>query len=56
VKRLGKRIVIEFDDDLRLVVHLMIAGRFRWIPAGSRMRVPARIALAELTFPRDGSC
>src|SRR6476619_2426808 len=51
VRRLGKRIVIEFDDELRLVVHLMIAGRFRWIPAGSRARVPARIALAELTFP-----
>jgi formamidopyrimidine-DNA glycosylase len=51
VRRLGKRIVIEFDDELRLVVHLMIAGRFRWIPEGSRTRVPARIALAELTFP-----
>jgi formamidopyrimidine-DNA glycosylase len=51
VRRLGKRIVIEFDDELRLVVHLMIAGRFRWIPTGSRARVPARIALAELTFP-----
>jgi formamidopyrimidine-DNA glycosylase len=51
VRRLGKRVVIEFDDELRLVVHLMIAGRFRWIPAGSRTRVPARIALAELTFP-----
>ena len=43
VRRLGKRIVIEFDDELRLVVHLMIAGRFRWIPAESRTRVPARI-------------
>jgi len=51
VRRLGKRIVIEFDDELHLVVHLMIAGRFRWIPAGSHTRVPARIALAELTFP-----
>jgi len=51
VRRLGKRIVIEFEGDLFLVVHLMIAGRFRWIPAGSRTRVPARIALAELTFP-----
>ncbi len=51
VRRLGKRIVIEFDGDLFLVVHLMIAGRFRWIPAGSRTRVPSRIALAELTFP-----
>ena len=50
VRRLGKRIVLGFDDELYLVVHLMIAGRFRWIPAGSRTRVPARIALAELEF------
>jgi formamidopyrimidine-DNA glycosylase len=50
VRRLGKRIVLEFDDELHLVVHLMIAGRFRWIPAGARTRVPARIALAELEF------
>ena len=50
VRRLGKRIVLDFDDDLHLVVHLMIAGRFRWIPVGSRVRVPKRIALAELQF------
>jgi formamidopyrimidine-DNA glycosylase len=50
VRRLGKRIVLDFDDELHLVVHLMIAGRFRWIPAGGRARVPARIALAELQF------
>jgi len=51
VRRLGKRIVLEFDDELHLVVHLMIAGRFRWYPTGARTRVPARIALAELEFP-----
>ncbi|PYP79944.1 MAG: formamidopyrimidine-DNA glycosylase [Gemmatimonadetes bacterium] len=51
VRRLGKRIVIEFDEELRLVVHLMIAGRFRWIPAGARAKVPVRIALAEFQFP-----
>jgi len=50
VRRLGKRIVLDFDDDLHLVVHLMIAGRFRWIPAGGRTRAPARITLAELEF------
>jgi formamidopyrimidine-DNA glycosylase len=52
VRRLGKRVVLDFDDELHLVVHLMIAGRFRWIPAGARTRVPARIALAELEFAR----
>ena len=51
VERLGKRIVIGFDDELALVIHLMIAGRFRWIPAGARQRVPARIALARFDFP-----
>ena len=51
VRRLGKRIVLDFGGELRLVVHLMIAGRFRWIPAGARTRVPPRIALAELSFP-----
>jgi formamidopyrimidine-DNA glycosylase len=30
VQRLGKQIVIQFDADLFLVVHLMIAGRFHW--------------------------
>jgi len=51
VHRLGKRVVLDFDDDLHLVVHLMIAGRFRWIPVDARVRVPARIALAEFQFP-----
>ena len=50
VRRLGKRIVFDVDGDLHLVIHLMIAGRFRWIPAGTRVKVPARIALAELQF------
>ena len=51
VRRLGKRIVFDFDGDLHLVIHLMIAGRVRGVPAGARMKVPARIALAELQFP-----
>lgn len=29
-ERIGKRIVIGLEDDFFLVVHLMIAGRFRW--------------------------
>jgi formamidopyrimidine-DNA glycosylase len=51
VRRLGKRIVLQFDDELFLVIHLMIAGRLRWIPTGARVKVPKRIALAELDFP-----
>jgi formamidopyrimidine-DNA glycosylase len=30
VTHLGKRIVFRFDDDLYAVIHLMIAGRFKW--------------------------
>ena len=33
--RLGKRVVFELERDLFLVFHLMIAGRFRWKPAGA---------------------
>src|SRR5215212_94977 len=51
VRRLGKRIVIGFDGELSLVIHLMIAGRFRWLPPGARTRVPPRIALARFGFP-----
>lgn len=35
VSRLGKRLVFEFDEDLYLILHLMIAGRLRWADAGS---------------------
>ena len=51
IERLGKRIVMEFDNDVFIVIHLMIAGRFRWHDAGSRKKVPAKISLAELEFP-----
>jgi len=36
VDRLGKRIVLGFDDELFIVLHLMIAGRLHWIPAGKK--------------------
>jgi formamidopyrimidine-DNA glycosylase len=38
VRRLGKRLVFELDDDLFIVIHLMIAGRFKWKqPRGIRL-------------------
>ena len=49
VRRLGKRIVIAFDDDLYIVIHLMVAGRFRWL-AGDK-KAPGRITLALFDFP-----
>jgi len=46
---MGKRIVLELDGDLFLVIHLMIAGRLRWVPAGGK--VPGKIGLAAFDFP-----
>ena len=47
--RIGKRIVWTFDGDVFAVFHLMIAGRFRWTPSGSR--VAGRAGLATFEFP-----
>lgn len=35
-QRLGKRVVLALDGDLFLVIHLMIAGRLRWIASGAK--------------------
>jgi formamidopyrimidine-DNA glycosylase len=48
VHRLGKRVVIEFEHELYLVIHLMIAGRFRWKPRGAK--APGKICLALFDF------
>jgi formamidopyrimidine-DNA glycosylase len=37
VRRLGKRIVIELEGELFLVLHLMIAGRLHWKRAGAKL-------------------
>ena len=50
VRRLGKRIVMAFDGDLFLVIHLMVAGRFRWLT--SEQKPPGRITLALVDFPK----
>jgi formamidopyrimidine-DNA glycosylase len=52
LRRVGKRIAIGLDDDLWLVLHLMIAGRLHWRPAGATLA--GRNALAAFDFP-DGS-
>jgi formamidopyrimidine-DNA glycosylase len=48
VRRLGKRIVIELEGQLFLVLHLMIAGRLRWLEANAKP--PGRITLAVFEF------
>jgi len=49
VRRLGKRIVLAFEDDYFVVLHLMIAGRLHWKPAGAP--IPRRMGLAAFDFP-----
>jgi formamidopyrimidine-DNA glycosylase len=51
VRRIGKRIVLEFDDDLFLVMHLMIAGRLRWRSPGQKLGIGAKLLLASFQFP-----
>lgn len=48
VERLGKRLVLGFGDTLYAVLHLMIAGRLRWRPAGAK--IPGQVGLAAFDF------
>jgi len=51
VRRVGKRIVLAFDVDLFLVIHLMIAGRLRWRAPGQKPGMGPRLMLASFEFP-----
>jgi formamidopyrimidine-DNA glycosylase len=48
LRRIGKRIVIGLEGELFLVLHLMIAGRLRWLAPDDKP--PGRIALALFEF------
>jgi len=48
LRRLGKRLVWELEDDLFLVIHLMIAGRFKWLDRGAK--IPGKVGLAAFDF------
>jgi formamidopyrimidine-DNA glycosylase len=52
LRRIGKRVAIGLDNDLWVVVHLMIAGRFHWRAPGAKLS--GRNSLAAFDF-RDGS-
>jgi len=52
VRRLGKRVVLELEDELFIVIHLMIAGRLRWKPP--KQKIPGRLGLAAFDF-RNGT-
>lgn len=54
VERLGKRIVLALANGSFLVIHLMIAGRLRWLAAGDK--VPGgKLALAAFGFEGAGT-
>src|SRR5438105_1546598 len=48
LRRVGKRLVLELEGDLFLVIHLMIAGRLRWLAAGAK--IPGKVGLAAFDF------
>src|SRR5438105_14654528 len=48
LRRLGKRIAFELEDDLFIVLHLMIAGRLHWKPTGAKP--PGKVGLAAFDF------
>ena len=49
LRRMGKRLVFCFEEDLFLVLHLMIAGRLRWRDRGAA--IPGKVGLAAFDFP-----
>ena len=51
LRRIGKRIVLALEGELFLVLHLMVAGRLRWL--ASNAKPPGRLTLATFEFP-DG--
>ncbi len=48
LRRMGKRIVFELEDDLFIVLHLMVAGRLHWHE--DRTAIPGKIGLAAFDF------
>jgi formamidopyrimidine-DNA glycosylase len=50
VRRIGKRIVLEFDADLFVVIHLMIAGRLRWREPDKKPGMGPKLLLASFAF------
>jgi formamidopyrimidine-DNA glycosylase len=49
LRRIGKRLVIELEGELFLVIHLMIAGRLRWRPREKPLR--GKLVLGTFVFP-----
>jgi formamidopyrimidine-DNA glycosylase len=50
LRRMGKRLVFQFEGELFLVLHLMIAGRLRWRDE-PHAAIPGKVGLAAFDFP-----
>ena len=51
VSRLGKRVVLEFEDEYFAIIHLMIAGRLTWKePLPPDKRPTGKLTLAGFRF------
>jgi formamidopyrimidine-DNA glycosylase len=48
IRRVGKRLAFRLENDRWLVIHLMISGRFKWLPLGAK--VPGKLGLAAFDF------
>ena len=55
VRRVGKRIAIELDQEIWLVLHLMISGRLHWAPAVLAGPRPKARRAAAMPAPRPGA-
>ncbi|HEX4494957.1 MAG TPA: DNA-formamidopyrimidine glycosylase family protein [Thermoanaerobaculia bacterium] len=49
LRRLGKRLVIGFEGERFMVLHLMVTARLQWKASGAK--VPGKIGLAAFDFP-----
>lgn len=48
LRRIGKRLALDFGDDLFVVIHLMIAGRLQW--KEGKAAIPKKVGLAGFEF------
>jgi formamidopyrimidine-DNA glycosylase len=48
LRRLGKRLVWQLEDELFVIIHLMIAGRFKFLERGAK--IPGKVGLAAFDF------
>ena len=48
IRLVGKRVIWTFEDDLHLVFHLMVAGRFHWKAAGRALNRKTGLASFDL--------